>query len=166
MKKLTSLAVLLALFSPAAVRAAEGGIRAAVVMQSTSAEMRTVSPVRSVGRESLVPGVVYEVTSKDGAPVELKIDANRVAVAPPGTVRVRDCTAAELSQAQAKFNALKPDAQRDAKKKIADARSSAACATCPKVQASAQKNSAAQTKAMKEQKEALLKEALAWASAS
>ena len=128
--------------------------------------MRTVSPVRSVGRESLVPGVVYEVTSKDGAPVELKIDATRVAVAPPGTVRVRDCTAAELSQAQAKINALKPDAQRDAKKKIADARSNAACATGPKVQASAQKNYAAQTKAMKEQKEALLKEALAWASAS
>jgi hypothetical protein len=115
-------------------------------MQSTSAEMRTVSPVRSVGRESLVPGVVYEVTSKEGAPVELKIDATRVAVAPPGTVRVRDCTAAELSQAQAKFNALKPDAQRDSKKKIADARSSAACATCPKVQASAQKNYATQTK--------------------
>jgi len=128
------------------VRAAEGGVRAAVVMQSTSAEMRTVSPVRSVGRESLVPGVVYEVTSKEGAPVELKIDATRVAVAPPGTVRVRDCTAAELSQAQAKFNALKPDAQRDSKKKIADARSSAACATCPKVQASAQKNYATQTK--------------------
>ena len=117
-----------------------------MVMQSTSAEMRTVSPVRSVGRESLVPGVVYEVTSKEGAPVELKIDATRVAVAPPGTVRVRDCTAAELSQAQAKFNALKPDAQRDSKKKIADARSSAACATCPKVQASAQKNYATQTK--------------------
>jgi hypothetical protein len=76
----------------------------------------------------------------------LKIDATRVAVAPPGTVRVRDCTAAELSQAQAKFNALKPDAQRDSKKKIADARSSAACATCPKVQASAQKNYATQTK--------------------
>lgn len=166
MKNILSLALTLALFSPAVVRAAEGGVRAAVVVQSTSAEMRTVNPNRAVGRESLSPGVVYEVVGKEGGPVELKIDAARVALAPSGSVQVRNCTAAELSAAQAKFSVLKPDAQRDAKKKIADARSVAACATCPKVQASAQKNYTEQTKALREQKEALLKEALAWAKAS
>ena len=166
MKNLISLALTFVILAPVAMHATEGGVRAAVVMQSTSAELRTVSPNRAVGRESLSPGVVYEVVSKEGGPVELKIDATRVAVAPPGSVRVRNCTAAELSQAQAKFSALKPDAQRDAKKKLADARASAACATCPKVQASAQKNFATGTKALKEQKEALLKEALAWGSAS
>ena len=166
MKILISLALTLTLFGSAAVRAAEGGVRAAVVLQSASAELRTVNPNRSTGRESLVPGVVYEVASKEGSPVALKIDANRVAVAPVGTVRVRTCTAAELSQAQAKFNALKPEAQRDAKKKITAARATAACATCPTVQASAQKNYATQSKALKDQKEALLKEALAWAAKS
>ena len=164
MKILISLALTLTLFGSAAVRAAEGGVRAAVVLQSASAELRTVTPNRSTGRESLVPGVVYEVASKEGSPVELKIDANHVAVAPAGTVRVRTCTAAELSQAQAKFNALKSDVQRGAKKKINDARTTAACATCPIVQAGAQANYATQTKALKDQKEALLKEALAWAS--
>ena len=166
MKILVSLTLTLTLFGSAAVRAAEGGVRAAVVLQSASAELRTVTPNRATGRESLVPGVVYEVASKDGGPVALKIDANHVAVAPVGTVRVRTCTAAELSQAQAKFNALKADVQRGEKKKINEARTTAACATCPIVQASAQANYATQSKALKDQKEALLKEALAWASES
>lgn len=155
---------MLAVFSPA-LHATDGGVRAAVVTQATSAELRTVNPDRGIGRESLVPGTVYEVASKEGGPLRLKVDENHVAIAPAGALRVRNCTAAELSQAQAKFAALKPEAQRDAKKKLDAARTAAACATCPKVRVTAQKNYSEQTKALREQRGTLLKESLAWASA-
>ncbi|MCE9610710.1 MAG: hypothetical protein K8R23_11000 [Chthoniobacter sp.] len=165
MKTLSCIALSLACLSTSPLHAENGTVRAAVITQSASADLRTIKPDRSVGRQSLSPGLVYEVVGSPGTQISLKVDATRVALTSTSAVRVRDCTSAELSAAQAKFNsALTTDARQSARKTIADNRAKAACATCPKVQAQAGQAYVEQTKALKEKNEALLKEALAWAS--
>lgn len=160
----TLFALTLACFVPVALHAEN--VRAAVVIQNTSADLRTTQPDRSVGRESLTPGLVYEVVGNPAGQTKLKIDATHVALAATSAIKIRECTPAELSQAQAKFNAsLNADTRKDAKKSIADNKTKAACATCPIVQAGAQKAFVAQTKALKEKNETLLKEALEWVAA-
>jgi hypothetical protein len=89
---------------------------------------------------------------------------------------MRVCTPAELAEAQAKFNNQDFEAERSKieeayRKALAKAREGL-CATCPKARAAAaqRENEARKTRHNKlnelnERKQALLAEALAWASA-
>lgn len=157
-------ALSLACFVTASLRAADGTVQAAVVTSACSAELQTTNPPRKVGTRSLAEGEVYEVAGRPGFRVEMKIDQNQVAVVPLNSVRIRECSAAELSSARQKFGVLNLDSQKASRAKISEARQAGLCATCPKVQAAAQTNYLAQTKALREQNQALLKEAKEWAA--
>lgn len=176
MKPLLAIALGIACFSTASLRAAEKMLRAAVVAQSSNAELRANHSIRAAGRRTFEVGEVYECAATTGRFEELKIDATHVALVPTTALRTRECTAAELTQAQAKFNVLSHDNQRNAHKALTSAKKQAeaqagACSTCSVAQAAARKNLAAAKKAYTEQSKALrlkqqtlAREALDWAA--
>ncbi len=157
MKTLLAIALGFACFCTAPLRAAEGKVRAAVVAQATNAELRTTSSIRAAGRQSFEVGEVYEIAATTGRYEELKIDATHVAMVPTASLRIRECTLAELSQAQAKFNVLSHGNQSDARKELTKAKKTAqknaasGCSTCPQAQAAAREAQAAAEKAYRKQ---------------
>ena len=82
----------------------------------------------------------------------MKIDATHVALVPTTVLRIRECTTAELNQAQAKFNVMSHDNQSVARKELSNTKrtaqknASSGCSTCPTAQAAAR---AAQAEAEK-----------------
>jgi hypothetical protein len=176
MKTLFAIALGFACFCSAPLRAAEKAVRAAVVAQAINAELRTTSSIRAAGRQSFEVGEVYEIAATTGRYEELKIDATHVAMVPTTSLRIRECTMAELSQAQAKFNVMSHDNQSDARKELTKTKTTAqknaasGCSTCPKVQAAARAAQAAAEKAYRKQikdlrlkQQTLAYEALDWA---
>jgi hypothetical protein len=91
---------------------------------------------------------------------------------------MRECTAEELAQAQARFNGLSYESQQKARKDVSNAKRSAAaqaaagaCSSCPMARAAAQNNAAAaykaaadQSRALRQKQQTLAKEALDWAA--
>lgn len=138
------------------LHAAESNVQAAVVAKETNAEVRKSAEMRAEGRRNLEVGEVYEVGSPNGRFLELKIDADHVALVPSDSLKIRSCSRTELGQVQAKFNkALSSESQSEARQAIAktmrNAKSqekavaaqqasqaaAAKCSTCPMVRASA-----------------------------
>ncbi len=90
--------------------------------------------------------------------------------------RIRECTPAQLAEAQAKFNVLSHDSQRDARQELTSAKKkarnqAASCSTCPVAQAAARNAAAAakkayteQSKALRQKQQTLATEALEWAA--
>ena len=153
-------------------------VRAAVIAKDVNAELRTTDSARSAGRESFNAGEVHEIVATVGRYEQLKIDDTHVALVPTSSLRIRECTRSEFTEAQTKFKVLEAKEYRDArkdlseKKKEAVAKASAGtCATCPKIRAAAQEKMSEANTAYKEKSRELrlkiknlTKEALEWAA--
>lgn len=176
MKMLLSLILCIACFNPATLRAANDTVKAAVITQTTDADIRTNEPDRYIGRQPLGAGQILEVTGSRGLQIALKFDASHTALVSSRYLKIRECTPAELDQAKAKFNSLNPATERKSimaasQQKLATAQS-LACDTCPirRAQAGGVAQSAiatrnAELKALEKKNKALLAESLAWAAA-
>ena len=179
MKTYLALVLGLACFSTAtSLRADEGKVWAAVIAQACSAELRAADSSLAQGRKSFEVGEVLEMSGTSGRYGVLKIDATHVAMVPTSSLRMRECTAAELTQAKEKFNGLSHENQQKARKDVSNAKKSAmaqaaagSCSSCPLARASAQNNAAAaykaateQNRALRKKQESLAKEALDWAA--
>lgn len=176
MKTFFAITLGFACFTTATLRGTEKLVRAAVVAQAINAELRNSTSIRAAGRKSFEVGEVYECATTTGRYGELKIDANQVALVPVTALRIRECTPAQLAEAQTKFNVLSYDSQRDARKELAVAKKqaqnqAASCSTCPSARAAALNASIAakkacteQAKALRQNQQALAKEALDWAA--
>ena len=176
MKTFFAITLGFACFTTATLRGAEKLVRAAVVAQATNAELRNSTSIRAAGRRSFEVGEVYECATTTGRFGELKIDANQVALVPTTALRIRECTPAQLAEAQKKFNVLSHDSQRDARQELTSAKKkarnqAASCSTCPAAQAAARNAAAAakkayteQSKALRQKQQTLAAEALEWAA--
>ena len=174
-KTLLSLVLCISCFNPAASRAASDTVKAAVITQTTDADIRITEPDRYAGRQSLGAGQILEVAGSRGLQIALRLDTNHAALVSSRYLKIRECTPAELDQAKAKFNSLNPAAARKtiiaaSQQKLATAQS-LACSTCPKqrARAGAVAQSAIATrnnelKALEQKNKALLAESLAWAA--
>ena len=176
MKTPLAIALGFACFCTAPLHAAENAVRAAVVAKATNAEVRATGSIRAAGRQSFEVGEVYEIVATTGRCEELKIDATHVALVPTTVLRIRECTTAELNQAQAKFNVMSHDNQSAARKELSNTKrtaqknASSGCSTCPVAQAAARAAQAEAEKAYRKQlkdlrlkQQTLANEALDWA---
>lgn len=180
MRTYLALALGLACFiTSSSLSAAADMVRAAVIAKDVNAELRTTDSNRSAGRESFNAGEVHEIVATVGRHEQLKIDDTHVALVPTSSLRIRECTRSEFTEAQTKFKVLEAAEYREARKELSEKKKQAvaqaaagSCATCPKIRAAAQERMSEANKAYKEESRELrtkmknlTKEALEWAAA-